>query len=227
MRHYIQTLSRPAVAGYLAGFIILGVLYVYAFGLERFKPETIRDYILALGYWGPFLYILANAVRPFFLFPAMVLAVAGGLAFGPLAGTVYLVIGTALGAALVFAAARRLGRDWFRKSRPAWLPLEALDDRAVRHGFRTVLLLRLAPVLPWDAVSVLVGLSPVRFRPYLAATALGSVPGALAFSYCGDILRQSLFAALVIAAIVIAISLGLRVPLRKNRLFRHYQSRQL
>lgn len=221
MRYYLHTLSRPAVAGYLAGFVALGILYVYAFGFERFQPETIRDYILAMGYWGPGLYILANAVRPFFLFPAMVLAVAGGLAFGPLAGTVYLVLGTALGAALVFAAARLLGRDWFVRSRPAWLPLEKLDDRAARHGFRTVLLLRLAPVLPWDAVSVLAGLSPVRFRPYLAATLLGSVPGALAFSYCGDILRQSLFAALVIAAVVVAASLCLRVPLRKHRLFRH------
>lgn len=222
MRHYIQTLSRPAVAGYLAGFVILGVLYVYAFGLERFSPETVRDYILALGWWGPLIYIAANAARPFFLFPAMVLAIAGGLAFGPLLGTVYLVIGTVLGAALIFAAARRLGRGWFERVRPAWLPLQELDERVARHGFKTILLLRLAPVLPWDAVSVLAGLSPVRFRPYIAATALGSVPGALAFSYCGDVLRQSLFEALALAAAIVAASLCLRAPLRRVRLLRRF-----
>ncbi|HWQ62629.1 MAG TPA: TVP38/TMEM64 family protein [Negativicutes bacterium] len=226
MRHYIQTLSRPAVAGYLAGFIILGVLYVYAFGLERFTPETVRDTVLSMGYWSPLLYILANAVRPFFLFPAMVLAVAGGLAFGPLAGTVYLVIGTALGAALVFATARLLGRDRLRGARPAWLPIEELDDRAARHGFRTILLLRLAPVLPWDAVSVLAGLSRVSFRPYAAATVLGSIPGALAFSYCGDILRQSLFTALALAALIVAASLYLRGPLRRAGLFDQFTLRR-
>jgi uncharacterized membrane protein YdjX (TVP38/TMEM64 family) len=222
MRHYLQTLSRPAAAGYLAGFTLLGILYVYAFGLERFSPETIRDAILAAGYRGPLLYILANAVRPFFLFPAMVLAVAGGLAFGPLAGTLYLVAGTALGAALVFAAARLLGRDRFLRSRPAWLPLAAPDDRAARHGFRTILLLRLAPVLPWDAVSLLAGLSPVGFRPYFAATVLGSLPGALAFSYCGDLLRQSLFAALALAVLIAAAGLCLRVPLRRASLLRRF-----
>jgi uncharacterized membrane protein YdjX (TVP38/TMEM64 family) len=217
MRHHLAAISRPAVAGYLAGFAALGVLYVYAFGFERFQPETIRDAILALGWWGPPLFILANAVRPFLLFPAMVLAVAGGLAFGPLAGTAYLVAGTALGAALVFAAARLLGRGLPGIRPPAWLPLAALDARCARHGFRTVLLLRLAPVLPWDAVSVLAGLSRVRFRPYLAATVLGSLPGALAFSYCGELLRQSLALALAAAAVITAAGLYLRV-LTRNKL---------
>ncbi len=211
MRHYLAALSGPAVAGYLAGFAALGILYVYAFGFERFQPETVRDAILALGCWGPPLYILANAVRPFLFFPALVLAVAGGLAFGPLVGTVYLVLGTALGAALVFAAARLLGRGWFERARPAWLPLAGRDAHFAGRGFRTILLLRLAPILPWDAVSVLAGLSAVRFRPYLAATVLGSLPGALAFSYCGEILRHSLALALAVAAVAVAAVLYLRV----------------
>lgn len=215
MRHYNQTTFSPAAAGYLAGFVVLGILYVYGFGLERFKPETIRDTVLSFGYWGPCLYILGNIVRPFFFFPAIVLAVAGGLAFGPLWGTVYLVIGTAFGAALCFSVARLLGRDRLKRYWSAWTTLADFDDRAARHGFKTILLLRLAPVFPWDAVSFLAGLSKVRFWPYTSATVLGSIPGAIAFSYFGNAMFQSLTTAVLVAALIIIASLYLRVLSRK------------
>jgi uncharacterized membrane protein YdjX (TVP38/TMEM64 family) len=215
MRHYTHTTYRPALYAYLAGFAALGILYVYGLDLERFRPEALRDLILSLGAFGPVLYILGNIVRPFLIFPAAVLAVAGGLAFGPLWGTVYLVLGTVLGAALCFGVARALGRERLRRSRPAWLPLAELDDRVAVHGFKTVLLLRLAPVLPWDAVSFLAGLSGVRFWPYLAATVLGSIPGAVAFSLFGDALFRSLPAAVAIAAATAAAFIGLRYLYRR------------
>jgi uncharacterized membrane protein YdjX (TVP38/TMEM64 family) len=58
MRYYKKTEARPALTGYFAGFIIVGAIYIYGFDTERLKPETIRDMILSLGYWGPLLYVL-------------------------------------------------------------------------------------------------------------------------------------------------------------------------
>ncbi|SMC82192.1 TVP38/TMEM64 family protein [Sporomusa malonica] len=214
MRYYNQTAFKPAAAGYFAGFIVLGILYVHEFGIERFKTETIRDTILSLGYWSPLLYILCNVFRPFFFFPAIILAVAGGLAFGPLWGAIYLIIGTALGAALCFGVARLLGRDKLKRFWSKWVLLDELDNQAARHGFRTVLIMRLAPVLPWDAVSFLAGLSKVRFWPYVSATVMGSVPGAIAFSYFGNVLFQSLSMAVVVAVIIVLMSIYLRVLYR-------------
>lgn len=211
MRHYHQTVFRPAVAGYVAGFIILGILYVHEFGWEHFQPETIRDMILSLGNWGPLLYILCNVFRPFFFFPAMILAVAGGLAFGPLWGTLYLIAGTVLGAALCFGTARLLGANRIKPVWGKWMLLEELDNQAASHGFRTVLFLRLAPVLPWDAVSFLAGLSQVRFWPYMGATLLGSVPGAIAFSYFGHAMLQSAATAAALAVMILIMSFCLRL----------------
>ncbi|WP_094606986.1 hypothetical protein SPSIL_048410 [Sporomusa silvacetica DSM 10669] len=216
MRYYNQTAFRPPLAGYFAGFviIILGILYVYEFGIERFKPETIRDTILSLGYWAPLMYILCNIFRPFFFFPAIILAVAGGLAFGPLWGSIYLIVGTVCGAALCFGVARLLGRDRLKRSWSKWILLEDLDNQAARHGFRTVLMLRLAPVLPWDAVSFLAGLSKVRFCPYISATVMGSVPGAIAFSCFGNVLFQSLQMTVAVGVLIIIMSIYLRVLCR-------------
>ena len=206
----------PAAGVYLAGIAALGILYVYGYGIERFRPETIGDTMASLGYWGPCLYILGNIVRPFFFFPAIVLGIAGGLAFGPLWGTVYLVVGTAGGAALCFAAARLLGRDGLRRALPSWLPLADLDGKVARHGFRAILLLRFAPVLPWDAVSFLAGLSSVRFWPYLCATLLGSIPGAVAFTCVGSALLGPLSAALAVAVLIAAACLYLRLRCRRG-----------
>lgn len=154
--------------------------------MERLKPELIKDLVLSMGCWGPVIYIVCNVFRPFLLFPAIVLGIAGGLAFGPLWGSVYLVAGTALGAALCFSTARLLGANLLRRSWPKLALLEGLNNQASVAGFKTVLMLRLAPVMPWDVVSFMAGLSKVRFWPYFWATVIGSIPGAVAFSYMGD-----------------------------------------
>jgi uncharacterized membrane protein YdjX (TVP38/TMEM64 family) len=217
MRYYNKTAVRPALTGYFAGFIILGAIYIYGFDTERLKPETIRDMILSLGYWGPLLYVLCNVFRPFLLFPAILLGIAGGLAFGPLWGAIYLVIGTVFGAALCFGVARLLKSDRLKCTWPKWLPMEELDDQAVKHGFRTVLFLRLAPVLPWDVVSFMAGMSKVRFWPYFSATIIGSLPGAIAFSYLGDALPQYLSKASLIAVGGIAVIVTYFYYARKHK----------
>lgn len=192
MRHYEQAVFKPALTSVCAGIIVAGVVYIYSYGIERFKPEMVRDFVLAWGAWGPLLFILGNMVRPFFFFPAIVLGIAGGLAFGPLWGTLFLVTGTILGAVLGFGVARALGRDTISRLLPKRARLAELDELAGRHTFRTVLALRIVPIMPWDAVSFLAGISKVRFWPYLGATSLGSLPGAVVFSFLGGTLRQSL-----------------------------------
>ncbi|HMM22275.1 MAG TPA: VTT domain-containing protein [Selenomonadales bacterium] len=168
------------------------MIYIYGFGLERFKPETVRDFIWTQGAWGPLLFVLGNAARPLVFFPAIVLGVAGGLAFGPLWGTLYLIAGTLLGAALCFWAARALGCGGLLQAFSRWIGPDTIERLATRRTFRTVLVLRLVPVLPWDAVSFIAGVSNMRFWPYLAATAAGCIPGAVAFSMLGDALGRSL-----------------------------------
>lgn len=190
MRYYNIAAARPALASYLAGFIIMSVIYLHGFGTEKLTPAAIRDMIITLEHWGPLLYIVCNALRPFFLFPAMVLGIAGGLAFGPVWGTVYLVTGTTLGAALCFSLARLVNPERTRRFFAKWLVIEKLENQAAQNGFRTMLLLRLAPILPWDAVSFMAGLFKIRFGTYILATFLGSIPGAVAFSCLGDALFQ-------------------------------------
>lgn len=207
-------MSRRTAAGSLAGIIIIGLIYVCQFELEWAKPEKIRDGILSVGFWGPLVYVLCNAFRPFFLFPAIILGVAGGLAFGPLWGTIYLIIGTVIGAVLCFGLARQLGRDRVKQFCPKWISLGSLEEQTECHGFRAVVIMRLLPLLPWDAVSFLAGFSRVSFGTYVAATIVGSVPGAIAFSYFGSALFRPQPIELLLVAIIVITSIGIRFASR-------------
>lgn len=210
MRHFYSSLVRPALTKLLALFILIGFLYIYGFGVDRFKPEMIRDLMVALGYWGPLLYILCNLLRPLFFFPAIILGVAGGLAFGPLWGTIYLIIGTLLGAVLCFGLARMLGRERLKQYLPRWIRFEQFNTQVAQNSFKTMLILRLLPVFPWDVVSFMSGLSNVRIWPYLLSTLVGSIPGAIAFSYWGDTLSHSVSTTLI--SIVVMVVLLIYLP---------------
>lgn len=204
MRYLNAATSRP-ITSICAGTVAIAIIYIYGFGLEHFKPETVRDFIVSKGVWGPLLFVVGNALRPLVFFPAIILGIAGGLAFGPLWGTVYLVIGTLLGAALCFWVARVLGCDGLFRVFSRWVSPETVERLTTQNAFKTVLILRFLPILPWDAVSFVAGISKMRFWPYFAATAIGSIPGAIAFSFVGDSLGRPISVALWTIAVSVLI----------------------
>jgi uncharacterized membrane protein YdjX (TVP38/TMEM64 family) len=144
-------------------------------------------------------------IRPLLLFPAIILTLAGGLAFGPWWGTLYVVIGGLLGACLCFAIARLLGREKTKKYLGDFSQIQAFDDQMVEHGFRTMLVMRIVPIFPYDPVSYLAGLSNMRFRDYAAATAIGMVPGAFAYNVLGYSLTDMLSPTFLLAVALVVL----------------------
>lgn len=168
------------------------LLLVHFIGVSRLTPESIRNLILSFGWWGPTVYIFIYTIRPLLLFPAIILTLAGGLAFGPWWGTLYVVVGGLLGACLCFAIARLLGREKMKTYLSRFSQIEALDEQINKNGFRTMLMMRIVPIFPYDPVSFLAGLSDIRFRDYALATAIGMVPGAFACNVLGHSLTEML-----------------------------------
>lgn len=192
-----------AAAG-LTAFIIL----VHSIGLGRLTPEALRKLIVACGWWGPAVYILLYTLRPLLLFPAIILTLAGGLAFGPWWGTLYVVIGGLGGAAVCFALARYLGRERVQQYLGRYVPLEMLEDQSREYGFRTLLMMRLVPVFPYDPVSYLCGLSAMRWRDYLAATTLGMIPGAVAYNVLGYSMSDIFSPTFLLAVLLLVVVMG-------------------
>lgn len=193
---------------------LLGLGFLSArYGLRIITPGVIQDAILTFGWMAPILYILLYTIRPLFLFPAFILSITGGMAFGPWLGTLLDLIGATLGSFLAFGLARKLGRD----SIQSWLSgrLQLWDERIGEHGFKAIFLLRVVPLIPFDAVNYGAGLSQVRFRDYALATPLGIIPGAFAYNYLGHSLHR-IFSAEFFFAIGLVVILML-VPLFVKR----------
>jgi uncharacterized membrane protein YdjX (TVP38/TMEM64 family) len=182
------------------------------------SPSTIQTWILSFGWAAPILYILIYTVRPLILFPAAILSLTGGLAFGPLWGTLYTVAGAALGAVLSFMAARVLGKRLVRKKWTGqWLKVEKqLEER----GFLYIFMLRLIPLFPFDLISYASGVSKIKITAFLFGTLLGIVPGTFAYNFLGSSFvhgnMQTIILAAVISVLVLLIPLLLRRKFSKR-----------
>ncbi|AFC33981.1 hypothetical protein PM3016_7413 [Paenibacillus mucilaginosus 3016] len=168
----------------------------------HFTPQGVRNAILGFGVWAPLVYIAVYTVRPLFFFPATVLCLAGGLAFGPLWGTVYTILGFTGDSILVFLLARRYGTRFLRAPEGN---IRQWQERLARRGFLTVASLRLIPIVPFDVISFAAGLSPIRFLPYLAGTVLGTIPVTFAYSFLGDRLSHGVSPALLPALLLVLV----------------------
>ncbi|MFD0671266.1 TVP38/TMEM64 family protein [Cohnella sp. GCM10027633] len=206
-------MRRSTIVKVAAIAAVVALLLWFDFKYLKVTPESIRSWILSFGWIAPVLYIGMYIVRPFILFPASVLAMAGGLAFGTWFGMLYTVIGEVIGAVLSFLFARKVGMSFFRgREDPRFVKLE----RAMaRRGFSMVLMLRIAPFIPFDLVSYSAGVARVPIRPYVFATLIGTLPGTFAYCFLGASLTKGSWREFLIAGVVFAVAL--LVPLLFRR----------
>ncbi|WP_406208446.1 VTT domain-containing protein [Kitasatospora sp. NBC_01560] len=158
--------------------LLVAILAAAAGSLLLWNPTALLSHGLPAGvpgYWLAPAFTLVYAVGTLAFVPRPALNAAAGLLLGIQQGVALAVLGTTLGAALAFALGRLLGRDALRPYLRGRM-LTALDRRFTEQGFRSVLLLRLLPGLPFQAGNYGAAFSGVRFLPFLTATALGVVP---------------------------------------------------
>lgn len=170
------------------------------------NPSLVKSQVVQWGAWGPIVYILLYAVGPSFLVPGAVMTIAGGLAFGTAWGSVYSLIGGDIGAMIAFAAGRFLGKSFVE--RVIGQRFQSMMHRIAKHGFAIILYLRFVPVIPYNALNLLAGASPITFNDYFWATMIGMIPGTILYAFLGDALWHPLSPRFFLALLLIAASVG-------------------
>lgn len=131
------------------------------------------------GLWGVLIYIVLYAIRPLILFPATVLSVAGGFVFGPFFGVLYTIIASNISSTIAFFVGQFFGEGLVRDDgSDGWVQRYARRMR--ENSFETVMIMRFI-FLPYDLVSYLAGFLKIHYWSFILATALGSIPGTIAF----------------------------------------------
>jgi phospholipase D1/2 len=166
----------------------------------------------------PLLVIGAYAAGGLVVAPITMLIIATAMAFGPLLGLTYSLLGCLVSATLTFGFGALMGRETVRRF--AGRHVSRLSQRLARHGLTAVLIVRILPVAPFTIVNIVAGASGVRFRDFILATLLGMLPGLVVMTMFGDRLQSAiedpraenvmLLVAFVVALIVVMIWLRRR-----------------
>lgn len=150
---------------------------------DRFSPSEVQRALDEAGLWAPVALLVVFAIRPLTLFPLTPLWIASGAFFGWIEGGIWASLGTLLGGSINFALARYLGRDFVERQ---------LGERVGRwarmgpdEGFRSVLLLKLNPLVPDGVINSLAGVSRMSYASFALASFLGVTPLIFLYGYIG------------------------------------------
>ena len=174
--------------------ILLATFAVWGFALGglttpvpgfELSASAVEELILSWGIWGVAGSITLMVLHSFVPFPAEMVAIANGMLYGPIWGTVITWTGAMLGAYLAFGLARWLGRPFVR-SMVAQRHHEALDRWAVRQGGGALLLSRFVPVISFNLINYAAGLTAISWWTFTWATGLGILPLTFLMVVMGD-----------------------------------------
>lgn len=170
------------VAGVLlVGGVLAGHVNFQSF--LRLLLEKIQD----LGPLAPLIFVLTYILATVLFLPGWILTFGGGALFGVLRGTVYVSLGSVLGASAAFLAGRYLAQGWVNQRLEKYPKFSAISRAVGREGWKIVGLTRLSPVLPFNLLNYAFGITSVSFKDYFLASWIGMLPWTVVYVYIGSL----------------------------------------
>lgn len=211
--------SRVALA--LSVLLLLIIVLAFAAIPDDWIPVRRWGAMLeSAGVAGMLLYLLIGTLGTAVGLPRQLLAFTGGLAYGPLVGLLLSWAAALGGCHACVQLSRRWLRQPIRKRYPA--VIESLSRLLHHETFLKVLILRLQPLGTNLMTNLCVGFTPIDYRRFLLATAVGYVPQMLVFVLLGAGVRvgDQTQALLTSVLILISVFLALLVYQRHRRRLR-------
>ncbi|HCM27080.1 MAG: hypothetical protein A2Z99_11570 [Treponema sp. GWB1_62_6] len=181
------------------------------------SSERLVQAVASTGPWGPFVFVLFQALQVVvFFLPGEIAQIAGGYLFGVARGTALSLLGIGIGSALDFLVARSLGRRFVAVlfGRPRLERFESIlsSPRAAAAFF----LLFVIPGIPKDLLCFVAGLSAIRVFPFLAISLIGRLPGIAGSSLMGAAVSDGKGGLFIAVALVAAFLFAAGVLMRER-----------
>jgi len=199
-------LALPLAFGALAWWLLPPDSVI---GLDNTVEET-EQWVRSWGAWGVVGSIALMVAHSFLPFPSEIIAIANGMLYGPLWGSVITWVGAMLGAAIAFGLVRVLGRPFlFRMLSPH--RLEGLERWSRERGGMTLLVSRLIPLIAFNLLNYGAALTGISWWTFLWATGIGILPLTILLAVIGDrALVLPLWIWIALGVVVLACWLALR-----------------
>ena len=189
--------------------------------------ERIQSAFEGLGPLGYVLFAIVYVLWALVLLPESIFTILAGALLGMLWGTLVAWISAIVAAVSAFELTRVVFRKRVEKAveKNAWL--KAVNRALPREGWKVVALARLSPLVPFGLQNYFFGVTKVTRRGYIAATAIGILPGTFIYAFLGATgrallggekgpLEWSLLGAGIVATIILSIFLGRLAKKRLN-----------
>ncbi|MCZ7624590.1 MAG: TVP38/TMEM64 family protein [Candidatus Methylomirabilis sp.] len=178
----------------LAGSSWEGRFWPGGFGLQEILSlknlAHLKVWIDSFGSLAPLVFITGYILAVIFFVPGLPITVLGGVAFGPIWGTVYVSIASTIGVALTFLIARYGARGmverWVSENRR----LAKIDQAVARYGWQIVMITRLVPLFPFNLQNYAYGLTRIGFWSHLLTSWPCMLPGTVAYTFAGGALSE-------------------------------------
>ena len=159
---------------------------------ELVTAERIIEWAQSLGavWWAPLVVMAAYTPAAFLMFPRPFITLFAVIAFGPVLGFVYGLVGILSAALVTYFVGRALPRNTVR--RIAGDKLDQMTEVLRRRGLLAVFAVRIVPVAPFAVVGIVGGAVRIKLWHFALGTVLGMVPGTLTTSVFGDQLQTAL-----------------------------------
>lgn len=143
-----------------------------------------------LGTMGVVLVSVAYVLCTILLVPGVALTLAVAVAYGWWALAICF-FGGMTAALISFLISRYVARERVKRFLDRHPTMKAVDAVAHEESFKTIVLARLTPVTPFAVENYAFGVTGVRLGSFLAATAIGIVPGTIQNVWIGVIGRTA------------------------------------
>ena len=212
----IRWLRNIAIIAVLVGAFLLAYFLIPGFGfsiryiiniLSHGDLQRLKWYLLSFGAWAAVvsasIMIFQSVLAPL---PAFVVTLTNGLLFGAVWGTLLSWSSSMAGAVLCFYIARLAGRpavEHFVSNKG----INYVERFFKRYGNNSVLIARLIPVVSFDAVSYVAGITSISFWGFFWASAIGELPATIVYSWLGQnistVAKFGLWAFVGVAALLV------------------------
>lgn len=162
---------------------------------------------------------------------ASALTLLGGALFGTILGFLIVSFASTIGATLAFLGTRYIFREWVENKFPE--KIAAINSGVRTDGVFYLLSLRLAPVVPFFLVNMLMGLTQMSLFKYFVVSQLGMIPGTIAYVFAGQelgkittlagLISPSVLTAFIFLALVPWMAKGFLYLLNHHRLYKPFK----
>jgi len=173
--------------------VLIGIVVLMrVLGLTKYisiqNVQKLNEWIKGFGPLGPVIYICMYVLSCVFFLPGIPITILGAVAFGAVMGTIYVSIGSTLGATCAFLiaryAARSMVEDWIKKNER----LRKIDEGVRQHGWRMLMITRLVPIFPFNIQNYVYGITNIRLLTYMFVSWICMLPGTVAYVFAGGAL---------------------------------------